>query len=295
MIIILTTMNLQISSETLYTAKYINSIKKKETAYYACKSAVNSARDYIKAGYKEDPKELYDSLKYLGSVPLNLDTGDIKINIEIQDLERKFSINSIVNGDEQEQRYSIEYLKRIFNEIGMNSTNVNKIADWIDTDNNIRVDGNENSLKYGSVKNAKMDSLNELNLIDLVKDDIKDFKESKVEGADNLDYYISSFGLSYSKININTANRVLLRCLTDDMTEQDVDNIIKYRPIKDKSELVEHLGEQPDSNKLYKIEQVAGYKSEYFEIKANAVYDEESIVIRTVVDKSGKILFWGVE
>ncbi|MBR0518339.1 general secretion pathway protein GspK, partial [bacterium] len=162
MIMILTTMNLQISSDTLYTAKYINSIKKKETAYYACKSAVNSARDYIKAGYKEDPKELYDSLQYLESVPLNFDTGYIKINIEIQDLERKFSVNSIVTGDEQEQRDHIEYLKRIFNEIGINSTNVNKIADWIDTDNNIRVDGNENSIKYGSVKNAKIDSLNEL-------------------------------------------------------------------------------------------------------------------------------------
>ena len=293
MIIILTTMNLQISSETLYTAKYINSIKKKETAYYACKSAVNSARDYIKAGYKEDPKELYDSLKYLGSVPLNLDTGDIKINIEIQDLERKFSINSIVNGDEQEQREHIEYLKRIFNEIGMNSTNVNKIADWIDSDNNIRLDGNENSIKYGSVKNAKMDSLNELNLIDLVKDDIKDFKESKVEGADNLDYYLSSFGLSYSKININTANRVLLKSLTDDMTEQDVDSIIEHRPIKNSYELDSIIG--ADTKKVYEMKKFVDYTSKYFQIKANAIYDEESIIIKAIVDKSGAIVYWGVE
>jgi len=290
---ILTTMNLQISSDTLYTAKYINSIKKKETAYYACKSAVNSARDYIKAGYKEDPKELYDSLKYLESAPLNFDTSDIKINIEIQDLERKFSVNSIVSGDEQEQRDRIEYLKRIFNGIGINSTNVNKIADWIDTDNNIRVDGNENSLKYGSVKNAKIDSLNELNLIDYLKDDIKEFKESKVEGADNLDYYLSSYGLSYPKININTANRLLLRCLTDDMTEQDIDNIIEHRPIKDSYELDSIIG--ADTKKVYEMKKFVDYKSEYFEIKANAVYDEESIVIRTVVDKSGNILFWGVE
>lgn len=293
MIIILTTMNLQISSETLYTAKYINSIKKKETAYYACKSAVNSARDYIKAGYKEDPKELYDSLKYLGSVPLNLDTGDIKINIEIQDLERKFSINSIVNGDEQEQREHIEYLKRIFNEIGMNSTNVNKIADWIDSDNNIRLDGNENSIKYGSVKNAKMDSLNELNLIDSVKDDIKDFKESKVEGADNLDYYLSSFGLSYSKININTANRVLLKSLTDDMTEQDVDSIIEHRPIKNSYELDSIIG--ADTKKVYEMKKFVDYTSKYFQIKANAIYDEESIIIKAIVDKSGAIVYWGVE
>ena len=293
MIMILTTMNLQISSDTLYTAKYINSIKKKETAYYACKSAVNSARDYIKAGYKEDPKELYESLKYLESVPLNFDTSDIKINIEIQDLERKFSINSIVNGDELEQRDRIEYLKRIFNGIGLNPTNVNKIADWIDTDNNIRVDGNENSLKYGSVKNAKIDSLNELNLIDYLKDDIKEFKESKVEGADNLDYYFSSFGLSYPKININTANRVLLRCLTDDMTEQDVDNIIEHRPIKDSYELDSIIG--ADTKKVYEMKKFVDYKSKYFQIKANAVYDEESIVIRTVVDKSGNIVYWGVE
>lgn len=293
MIMILTTMNLQISSDTLYTAKYINSIKKKETAYYACKSAVNSARDYIKAGYKEDPKELYESLKYLESVPLNFDTGDIKINIDIQDLERKFSVNSIVSGDELEQRDRIEYLKRIFNGIGLNPTNVNKIADWIDTDNNIRVDGNENSLKYGSVKNAKIDSLNELNLIDYLKDDIKEFKESKVEGADNLDYYFSSFGLSYPKININTANRVLLRCLTDDMTEQDVDNIIEHRPIKDSYELDSIIG--ADTKKVYEMKKFVDYKSKYFQIKANAVYDEESIVIRTVVDKSGNIVYWGVE
>lgn len=294
MIMILTTMNLQISSDTLYTAKYINSIKKKETAYYACKSAVNSAMDYISAGYKEDdPKELYDSLKYLESAPLNFDTGDIKINIEIQDLERKFSVNSIVSGDEQEQRDRIEYLKRIFNGIGINSTNVNKIADWIDTDDTSRVDGNEISLKYGNVKNAKMDSLNELNLIDSFKDDIKTFKESKIDGADKLDNYLTSYGLSYPKINLNTASKVLLKSLTDDMTEQEVDEIIINRPIIDGNDLSDRLG--LDSDKIYHIEKVAGYISRYFEIKATAVYDEETLIIRTVVDSSGKILYWGVE
>ena len=132
-----------------------------------------------------------------------------------------------------------------------------------------------------------------MNLIDYLKDDIKEFKESKVEGADNLDYYFSSFGLSYPKININTANRVLLRCLTDDMTEQDVDNIIEHRPIKDSYELDSIIG--ADTKKVYEMKKFVDYKSKYFQIKANAVYDEESIVIRTVVDKSGNIVYWGVE
>lgn len=285
---ILTTMNLQISSDTFYTAKYINSVKKKETAYYAGKSAVDSVRDYVKKGYSSDPKELYDYLKYIESTPLNLNTGDVKVSIEIQDLEKKFSINSIENND------NLEYLKRIFTEIGLSSSNIPKIADWIDKDDNSRVDGNEYSLKYGTVKNAPIDSLNELNWIDSFKDDIKDFKENKVEGAGNLENYLTSYGLSYNKININTASRVLLKSLTDDLTEQEVDEIIKNRPIKNKYDLGDILGGQ-DSPKVYKIEKLAGYKSEYFEIKATAVYDEETLIIKTVVDKDGKILFWGVE
>ena len=284
---ILTTMNLQISSDTFYTAKYINSVKKKETAYYAGKSAVDSVRDYVKKGYSSDPKELYDYLKYIESTPLNLNTGDVKVSIEIQDLEKKFSINSIENND------NLEYLKRIFTEIGLSSSNIPKIADWIDKDDNSRVDGNEYSLKYGTVKNAPIDSLNELNWIDSFKDDIKDFKENKVEGAGNLENYLTSYGLSYNKININTASRVLLKSLTDDLTEQEVDEIIKNRPITDKNDFINKHILDPD--KIYNIEKVAGYKSEYFEIKATAVYDEETLIIKTVVDKDGKILFWGVE
>ncbi len=288
-IMILTTMNLQISSDTLYTAKYINSIKKKETAYYVAKSAVNSTRDYIKANYSSDPNDLYDSLQSITYIEgLNIDTGDVKVTIEVQDLERKFCVNSIV-----EDETHIEYLKRILNEIGMNNSNVNKIADWIDSDEEMRIDGNENSIRYGTVKNAKIDSINELNFIDYFKEDIKEFKEKKVEGADNLDYYLSSFGISYPKININTANRVLLKSLTDDMTDQEVDSIIENRPIKDIYALGEIVGQ--DSNKRTNIDNLAGYTSKYFQIKANAVYDEEIIVITAVIDKDGSILFWGVE
>ena len=288
-IMILTTMNLQVSSDTLYTAKYINSIKKKETAYYVAKSAVNSARDYIKVNYSSDPNDLYDSLQSITYIEgLNIDTGDVKVTIEVQDLERKFCVNSIV-----EDEIHIEYLKRILNEIGMNNSNVNKIADWIDSDEEMRIDGNENSIRYGTVKNAKIDSINELNFIDYFKEDIKEFKEKKVEGADNLDYYLSSFGISYPKININTANRVLLKSLTDDMTDQEVDSIIENRPIKDIYALGEIVGQ--DSNKRTNIDNLAGYTSKYFQIKANAVYDEEIIVITAVVDKDGSILFWGVE
>ena len=288
-IMILTTMNLQVSSDTLYTAKYINSIKKKETAYYVAKSAVNSARDYIKVNYSSDPKDLYDSLQSITYIEgLNIDTGDVKVTIEVQDLERKFCVNSIV-----EDETHIEYLKRILNEIGMNNSNVNKIADWIDSDEEMRIDGNENSIRYGTVKNAKIDSINELNFIDYFKEDIKEFKEKKVEGADNLDYYLSSFGISYPKININTANRVLLKSLTDDMTDQEVDSIIENRPIKDIYALGEIVGQ--DSNKRTNIDNLAGYTSKYFQIKANAVYDEEIIVITAVIDKDGSILFWGVE
>lgn len=288
-IMILTTMNLQVSSDTLYTAKYINSIKKKETAYYVAKSAVNSARDYIKVNYSSDPKDLYDSLQSITYIEgLNIDTGDVKVTIEVQDLERKFCVNSIV-----EDETHIEYLKRILNEIGMNNSNVNKIADWIDSDEEMRIDGNENSIRYGTVKNAKIDSINELNFIDYFKEDIKEFKEKKVEGADNLDYYLSSFGISYPKININTANRVLLQSLTDDLTEQEIDNIIENRPIENKNDLInKHI---LDADKIYKIEKLADYTSKYFQIKANAVYDEEIIIITAVVDKDGSILFWGVE
>lgn len=288
-IMILTTMNLQVSSDTLYTAKYINSIKKKETAYYVAKSAVNSARDYIKVNYSSDPKDLYDSLQSITYIEgLNIDTGDVKVTIEVQDLERKFCVNSIV-----EDETHIEYLKRILNEIGMNNSNVNKIADWIDSDEEMRIDGNENSIRYGTVKNAKIDSINELNFIDYFKEDIKEFKEKKVEGADNLDYYLSSFGISYPKININTANRVLLKSLTDDLTEQEIDNIIENRPIENKNDLInKHI---LDADKIYKIEKLADYTSKYFQIKANAVYDEEIIIITAVVDKDGSILFWGVE
>ena len=77
------------------------------------------------------------------------------------------------------------------------------------------------------------------------------------------------------------------------MTDQEVDSIIENRPIKDIYALGEIVGQ--DSNKRTNIDNLAGYTSKYFQIKANAVYDEEIIVITAVIDKDGSILFWGVE
>ena len=62
---------------------------------------------------------------------------------------------------------------------------------------------------------------------------------------------------------------------------------------KDSYELDSIIG--ADTKKVYEMKKFVDYKSKYFQIKANAVYDEESIVIRTVVDKSGNIVYWGVE
>lgn len=290
---ILLIMNLQLSSDTLYTAKYLTAVQKQETAYYAASSAGRSISKYIGSYYSTDPKDLYDNMTVLNNLTLTtIDTGDVKIEIEIEDLERRFEINSI-NPDTDTDGYHLAQFKRLLDTIGVNSDSVGCVVDWIDSESSSYDGGGETSLMFESVKNAPIDSLKELEYIDNFNDALEEFKALKTEEAGSIDAYISASKCGISKINLNTAGRSVLKSLDENMSDEDVSAIIDNRPVKDDAEFKALIN--ADIAQRIINRKLAAYVCEFFLIKVKASYDEEYILLTMVTDQSGNIKNWKVE
>lgn len=279
-------MNLQLSSDTLYTAKYVAVAQNRDVAYYQASAACKSIIEYIKAYYSDDPKDLYANMQYLNALTLtSIKTDDADIQVEIEDLERRFAINSIIESEEH-----LNQLNRIFQILDINAPHgAEAIADWIDADSETRVGGNESHSIYGEPKNAYIDSIKELEYIEGIKDAVKDYKRSATDG--NLEKYIYASKCKYTKININTASKEILQSLSEDMTEQEVNNIIENRPIQNNEELRKALATASES-KINEIIKLAGYTSEFFQIKITATHNEEILILTALIDKNGKIISW---
>jgi general secretion pathway protein K len=109
---------------------------------------------------------------------------------------------------------------------------VDAIKDWIDGDSEVTRFGAENAYyetleKPHSCKNAPLDFLEELLLVRGITKEVFYGTEEK-PGISN---YLSPHG--DGKININTADPLILRALSDDMDEWMVEDMVTYREDKE--------------------------------------------------------------
>jgi len=166
--------------------------------------------------------------------------GNGYVDLTITDLERKINVNT---ADEA-------LLNNVMRVVGADATEsgtiVDSILDWVDRDDNTRVNGAESDYYQGLnppyvAKNGPIDDISELLLIKGIRDDRSIYSEE----YDN-DQIVDRFGnaqpppqytirlknvftaLSNGRININTADRNILAMIPG-MDEAIADQIIKVR------------------------------------------------------------------
>jgi len=166
----------------------------------------------------------------LADVQLTLDSADGHADITITDLERKLNVN-IAGEPLLQQALMVAGV-----DAGLSTPIVNSILDWIDQDDNPRVQGAETSYYQGltppySAKNGPMDDLSELLLIQGIRDIPELFwgvaatnhppgfwRGSRFGPRDNPPAFAVGLKdlftpLSDGKININTASAEVLQCI----------------------------------------------------------------------------------
>jgi general secretion pathway protein K len=267
---------------------------------------------YGAAALLTNPKNNYDTLRddWASMEQISMQSNTLfpegYFIARIEDESGKIPLNKLVAGEEYNPEIK-EMLVRLLDqpEFGLEARKIDEIVDsikdWIDADEEVTGSGAE-SAYYSSLdspykaKNAPFDCIEELLMVKGITEEIYYGTKEKP----SLAAYVTADG--DREININTAPKMVLRALSDDITVELADNMDEYRR-KEVNDL---------SNKQWytKVPGMAGVaitpgitellavKSNYFKIistgKMNNMAKTVSSVVQRTDQKSVKIIKWRI-
>jgi len=198
------------------------------------------------------------------------------ILVRIEDENAKFNLNTIVfaNGLINETAYLT--FQRLLKALSLNEKIADRVADWIDPDREERLRDSETG-----ARNAPLLSTDELSLIPGIEQ----------EAYATLLPYVTVFGDGL--VNLNGAEKPLLRSLHPEITDDLAARVIEYRRIKP-------FEQREDILKVAGFETTIGQalmgriavKGTSFTIRANADSDGIKRIIESVIDSSGSVQYW---
>ncbi|MBI1911424.1 MAG: type II secretion system minor pseudopilin GspK [Deltaproteobacteria bacterium] len=212
---------------------------------------------------------------------------DLTVDIRIVDEKGKASLFIVypktgLSNERAEGSY-IRLLKNLSLDEHLKDT----LADWIDSDNDVRHYGAEANDYYRqlrapySPRNNYPDSVDELLMV-------KDYTK---EGFEKISPFVTVYNQD-GLININTAPKEVLMSLSDDMTPELAEKIISFRkgsPLKDRSEIMKVPGFETIGFSLQdKITVSSNIFRIYSRARAGDAVREAEAVVRT----GGGIIYW---
>jgi general secretion pathway protein K len=274
------------------------------TLGYVAKSGFYSALAVL----KEDDTA-YDSLlddwellKDYGAYSATLFEEEASFDVTIQDLERKIQINKLVNDQGVPNENQKNILTRFLNlaEFNLESDQVNDIIDalidWLDPDDNtIGFGGAEDSYYQSletpySCRNGPMESIEELLL---VKGITKELFEG-TDGGPGIVHYVTIYG--QGAVNINTADKLVLQALSEDITDDVFEDLDAYRRDEDNEDTLKNISwiQNVAGGITFHVEPTT--KSTHFEITAVGKKDQMERTIHSIIKRKGdgdlKTLSW---
>ncbi|MDQ7823937.1 MAG: type II secretion system minor pseudopilin GspK [Candidatus Eremiobacteraeota bacterium] len=296
---ILLIMNLQLSSDTLYAQKYLARLQNREAGYYISLSAFRGAVKFLE--FEQTNINDYDSLQDTWAQALpSLEVDEGKITIHIEDEERYFALNSLVQDNKLADEKHVEQFRRLLQIVNRQQSLSDAAVDWIDPDSNPTAP--EGSELQGDTsepcKNGFFDSVDELLLVKGFSDDVMRGEVKSGEYMPGLkDVLCPTHG---GKVNINTAGVTVLQSLDKYMTREMADEIISRRTDKP-FEKIEGLSEMPGFNTdtAFRIKSLADVKSSFFRVIIEVERAGDRTILTGLVnrmsDGGSKILYWKVE
>ncbi|MFP4498093.1 MAG: type II secretion system minor pseudopilin GspK [Vulcanimicrobiota bacterium] len=287
-------MIVQMSADAMFAAEYYQRIEFREKAYYMSRSAYTGVMNLFTL---DDPT--VDSFRddwAQALPPYHLEDEQVYISVKVEDLERYFNPNYIIEDDDIEEKHYNQF-RRLLEVLLIEPDIANPIADWIDADHQRRNPMGADGLDYREipVKGAPLDSVAEIKLIKGITPEI--FQGQEIEGKkykglrDVLTVYSNGY------VNVNTADQEVLMSLDDQVTDSMAGEIIRRRdeePFSSMDDLLKLPGMNHDL--LFRMKQVADVKSEYFKITITVEnYLKETSDLNVIVKRSGqtgKVILW---
>ena len=222
------------------------------------RAAVQAARGTLQQDFLKDKKagQSFDALTDLWALPIrDYAIGDGLLTAQIEDERGKLNLNDLAAvGELEAKKKKVARVKRLFEFVQINPDLVDAIVDWVDQDETPEPAGAE-SLYYQTLRpsyraaNAPLQTFLELRLIKGMTPDII-AKLSKLvtvyppEGE--------------SRVNMNTANPLVLQALDSRITQGIAGDIVQGRPFKTIQELdrvssFEDIGKELRQQNLYDV------------------------------------------
>lgn len=247
------------------------------------KAGVEAARAVLLQDAKTDKLagQSFDALTDLWATPItNYQIGDGLLTAQIEDERGKLNLNELANlQDPNSRTKKIIRFKRFFELLQINPDLVDAIVDWVDADEVPEATGAE-STYYQSLRpsyraaDAPLQTLSELYLIKGMTDDI----------VQKLRRYVTVYPTQADgKVNLNTADPLVIQSLDPRVTQSMATEIVQGRPYKTPQEL-DRISSFEAIAKELRITQAYDVKSNYFSarmtITVNEVVRSSLVILR---------------
>ena len=308
-ITLLVTLILGLDSTVRRDMRMVGNLRDDFKATYIAKSGVAAARALLKEDSKRSPN--YDGLDEVWATPFPpYPLGDGLIVAEIEDESGKFNVNTIVktttNREKEPERF--EMLKRLFANLDIDPNDAEEIAesivDWIDS-NNYTLYGAEdgyysNLERPYQTKNGYLTHLSELRQIRGMRNEI----------YQKVSPYLTVYPIPKKgdiKINVNTAESVVIKSFSNEITANEVEQIMDNRPFDSNNfeqEMKKIIGQdlllginQETNENFLGFKRVFGTNSDFFSVHSQGIVNEVQKTVHAVLQRGGnpEILYWRVE
>ena len=196
------------------------------------RAAVQAARAVLQQDHLRDKQtgQMYDATTDLWAFPITkYAIGDGLMTAQIEDERSKLNLNELATAaDPNAKKTKVLRVKRLFALLQLNPDLVDAIVDWVDADDIPEAAGAE-SVYYQALRpsyraaNAPLQTPGELRLI----------KGMTPEIVDKLLQYVTVYPHDgESRININTADLLVLQALDPRISQTTAGEIIQNRPYK---------------------------------------------------------------
>ncbi|HJT22400.1 MAG TPA: type II secretion system minor pseudopilin GspK [Nitrospira sp.] len=237
------------------------------------RAAVQAARAVLQQDFIKDRQkgQFYDGPTDVWAFPIRqYAIGDGFLDAQIEDELGKFNLNDLAaGGDPNAQKIKIFRIKRLFELVQVNPELVDAIVDWIDPDEVPQPAGAE-SLYYQNLKppyraaNAPLQTLRELRLV----------KGMTADSFDRISRFVTVYPVEGgNRINLNTADTIVLQALDPRITQAVAGEIIVSRPYKTIQEL-DRVGSFEAVGKELRLQNAYDVKSNVFSARMTLTINE---------------------
>jgi general secretion pathway protein K len=248
------------------------------------RAAVQAARAVLQQDLLRDKQagKFYDATTDLWAFPIQkYAIGDGLLTAQIEDERSKLNLNDLATaGDPTARKVKILRVKRLFEFLQINPDLVDAIVDWVDSDDVPEPAGAE-TLYYQSLRpayraaNAPLQTVHEIKLI----------KGMTPEIVEKLVRYVTVYPQEGdSRVNINTADVLVLQALDPRITQAMAGEIVQSRPFSTIQDL-DRAGSFAEIGKQLRLLNVYDVKSNIFSARMSLTVNETTKVGALVVQR----------